>query len=148
MQYQPDIHTISSIAPPSYTETMAQIASPNDKSYAPPYGQTTTTTTTTTYGQGSQMADHPSSVSANNFYSNIPSQPAYNPSYVPTVSNQQYCHTAAPTFVRVERVERLETRDQDMCCDWCSACCKFICITVVFTIVTIYLIKVLNKSRN
>lgn len=100
MHYQPDIHTISKSAPPSYAEAMAQTAT-KDNSYISPYGQPTITTTTCDQNC-SQIPGYPSS--ANNFYTNISGQPSYNPFHVSMESSQQYRHTTTPTIVHVETI--------------------------------------------
>lgn len=111
MHCQADIPTISKTAPPSYAEAMAQVATKNN-SYAAPYSQPTSTTMTTMYGQGcSQMPGYPSSAPANNFYSNIPNQSAYNQSYIPVESSQQ-CRPAT-TIVHVEPI----ARQNRLCCE-------------------------------
>ncbi|XP_032683755.1 uncharacterized protein LOC116850056 [Odontomachus brunneus] len=132
---QPDIPTISKMAPPSYAEAMAQIATKNS-SCAAPYGQPLSTTTSMYDQSCSQMPGYPSSAPANNFYSNISNQPAYNPSYVPMESSRR---TTTPAIVRIEPIRSPEK----LCCDGCATWNKRVAIILVFTILIIYLIKVI-----
>lgn len=116
MQYQPDIHTISKTAPPSYAEAIAQTAPVRDNTYVPTSGQPTTM-----YDQSRpQMSGYSSSTPAyqhqSNFYSNMPAtQPPYNPSYVAVEPSQQsYTTVVAPCIVQSDA---LRMRDERTFCE-------------------------------
>ncbi|KAG7187714.1 hypothetical protein KM043_016768 [Ampulex compressa] len=83
MQTQPEIHTISRIAPPSYAEAMAQSASMKDNPHVPPQQPP---------DQRPQVSSCPTSLPAYQYggdiYSGVGTHPACSSVYMPTAPSR------------------------------------------------------------
>ncbi|KAL2731843.1 hypothetical protein V1478_004531 [Vespula squamosa] len=81
MHYQPQISTISPTAPPSYAEAVSQPSTSKNNFPLPPFGPQS-------YGTNVQPGTLGQYPTTSNYSEYNPSQPPYNPMYIPIETNQ------------------------------------------------------------
>ncbi|XP_014601663.1 PREDICTED: uncharacterized protein LOC106785571 [Polistes canadensis] len=127
MHYQPQISTISTAAPPSYSEAINQQPPSKNNFPLPPFG-------THTYEAHIQpeIGQYPTT---SNYQGYNASQPPYNPTYMSMETNPP--QTYIVTNAVVHRKNRNVT---------CSSCLKILIFSIIIVSITSYLLKVIIAS--